>query len=118
MNEWTLLYNEWNPDEQPLREALCTVGNGLFATRGAAEEVPENEYNYPGTYLAGGYNRMVSKIAGKEIENEDLVNWPNWLFLTFRHQDEEAWFDLSKLEVLEYLQELDMKQGVLSLIHI
>ena len=112
MNNWTLRYTDWNPEEQSLREALCTLGNGVFATRGAAEEVPGNRYNYPGTYLAGGYNRMTSKVAGREIENEDLVNWPNWLFLSFRHQD-GSWLDLEQVEVMEYLQELDVKQGTL-----
>ncbi|MFO7932757.1 MAG: glycosyl hydrolase family 65 protein [Bacteroidales bacterium] len=112
MNNWTLRYTDWNPKEQSLREALCTLGNGVFATRGAAEEVPGNRYNYPGTYLAGGYNRMTSKIAGREIENEDLVNWPNWLFLSFRHQG-GSWLDLEQVEIMEYLQELDVKQGTL-----
>lgn len=36
--DWELIYTEWNPDGQPLREALCTLGNGLIATRGAFEE--------------------------------------------------------------------------------
>ncbi|HDS06380.1 MAG TPA: glycoside hydrolase family 65 protein, partial [Bacteroides sp.] len=112
LNEWILRCHDWNPGEQSLRESLCTLGNGVFATRGAAEEVPENDYNYPGTYMACGYNRMTSKIAGKEVENEDLVNWPNWLFLSFRH-NEGPWFDLEQMEVLEYLQELDLKQGTL-----
>ncbi|MEA1887532.1 MAG: glycosyl hydrolase family 65 protein [Bacteroidota bacterium] len=112
MNNWILHYEGWKPEAQALREALCTLGNGIFATRGAAEEVPENKYNYPGTYMAGGYNRATSHIAGKEIENEDLVNWPNWLYLTFKHEDGE-WFDLEKVEVIEYLQELNLKEGVL-----
>ncbi len=112
MNEWTLRYHDWNPGEQSLRESLCTLGNGVFATRGAAEEVPENDYNYPGTYMACGYNRMTSKIADRELENEDLVNWPNWLSLSFRHPD-GPWFDLEQTEVMEYLQELDLKQGTL-----
>ncbi|MBS0010132.1 MAG: glycoside hydrolase family 65 protein [Bacteroidales bacterium] len=112
MNNWILRYEGWNPEQQPLRESLCTLGNGVFATRGALEEVPENKYNYPGTYLAGGYNRAKSNIAGKEIENEDLVNWPNWLFLTFKHKDGD-WFDLEKVEVIEYLQELNLKEGIL-----
>ncbi|HER10032.1 MAG TPA: glycoside hydrolase family 65 protein [Bacteroides sp.] len=111
-DEWKLRYNDWNPEEQPLREALCTLGNGIIATRGAAEEVTENAYNYPGTYLAGGYNRLTSDIAGKKLENEDLVNWPNWLYLSFRHED-GPWFDLEQLEVIEYMQELDLKQGTL-----
>jgi trehalose/maltose hydrolase-like predicted phosphorylase len=26
--DWQLTYNEWNPQQQPLREALCALGNG------------------------------------------------------------------------------------------
>ena len=37
-----------------------------------------------GTYLAGGYNRLQTEIAGRIVENEDLVNLPNWLSLSFR----------------------------------
>jgi len=112
MRNWLINYTGWKPEEQPLREAICTLGNGYFATRGAAEESPENEYNYPGTYLAGGYNRLKSEIAGKEIENEDLVNWPNWLFLTFRHKDGE-WMNLNKIKIYEYRQVLNLKKGIL-----
>ena len=38
MNSWTLIYDGFDPREEPLREALCTLGNGYFATRGAAPE--------------------------------------------------------------------------------
>ena len=38
MSEWSLVYDTWEPQSQPLREALCTLGNGHFATRGAAPE--------------------------------------------------------------------------------
>ncbi|TXK46382.1 glycoside hydrolase family 65 protein [Pontibacter qinzhouensis] len=115
MAEWKIAYDSWKPEEQPLREALCTLGNGNFATRGAAEESSADEkINYPGTYLAGGFNRLVSKVSGKDIENEDLVNWPNWLPLTFRHTGEEGWFELSQVEVTHYRQELDMYQGLLT----
>jgi alpha,alpha-trehalase len=33
--------------------------------------------NYPGTYVAGLYNRLRTPIAGRTLENEDLVNAPN-----------------------------------------
>ncbi|WP_205702952.1 glycoside hydrolase family 65 protein [Botryobacter ruber] len=113
MAEWKITYDTWKPEEQPLREALCTLGNGYFATRGAAEEaVADAAIHYPGTYLAGGYNRLTSTVAGKEIENEDLVNWPNWLPLTFRHPGED-WFSLDKVQVINFRQELDMQQGLL-----
>lgn len=114
MSDWEITYDEWIPEEQPLREALCTLGNGYFATRGAAEEAHDDEkVHYPGTYLAGGYNRAVSKVAGREIENEDLVNWPNWLPLSFRHAAEE-WFLLDRVEVISFRQELNLRQGVFS----
>jgi trehalose/maltose hydrolase-like predicted phosphorylase len=113
MTDWKIIYDTWVPEEQPLREALCTLGNGYFATRGAFEEAKADEkLNYPATYLAGGYNRLISEVAGKEIENEDLVNWTNWLPLTFR-QEGGAWFDLSDMEVISFRQELDMRQGTL-----
>ncbi len=112
MNNWIIEYNDWNPECHPTREALCTLGNGYFATRGAMEELPAGDVNYPGTYLAGGYNRAVSQIKGKEIENEDLVNWPNWLFLTFRI-GELDWLNLNKLEILEYIVRLNLKEGIL-----
>ncbi|MCX2739162.1 glycoside hydrolase family 65 protein [Pontibacter anaerobius] len=113
MPDWRIVYEEWTPELQPLREALCTLGNGYFATRGAFEEASADEsIHYPGTYLAGGYNRLITEIAGKLIENEDLVNWPNWLPLSFRHPGEE-WFDLKRVEVISFRLELDMQQGLL-----
>lgn len=110
--DWELIYTDWNPDGQPLREALCTLGNGRIATRGAFEESEAGGPHYPGTYLAGGYNRLESEIADRLIENEDLVNWPNWLPLTFRVRGGE-WFNLEAVEILEFEQRLDVYRGVL-----
>jgi trehalose/maltose hydrolase-like predicted phosphorylase len=88
------------------------LGNGYIATRGAAPESLAGDGHYPGTYLAGGYNRLVTEIAGRVIENEDLVNIPNWLPLQIRI-DAAGWFDLHKVEILNYRQELDLRNGVL-----
>ncbi|MFW6037618.1 MAG: glycoside hydrolase family 65 protein [Desulfonatronovibrio sp.] len=112
MSVWSLVYKDFNPDEEKLREALCTLGNGYFATRGAAFHAQADDTHYPGTYLAGGYNRLKTKIKDKVIENEDLVNIPNWLCLNFRYSGMD-WFDLRKINILKYRQELDMKKGLL-----
>lgn len=109
---WALEYDEWNPEKQPLREALCTLGNGHFASRGAAEEAGAGGPHYPGTYMAGGYNRLESEVAGRLIANEDLVNWPNWLPLAFRHEGGE-WFDLAKVDILAFRQILNLREGIL-----
>ncbi len=112
MTGWTLVYDGFDRSREGLREALCTLGNGYFATRGAFEESEADEIHYPGTYLAGGYNRLSTEIAGRSVENEDLVNLPNWLPLTFRPVDGD-WLNLLAYEVLSCRQELDMAQGVL-----
>ena len=112
MTAWSLVYEKFDPDSEGLREALCTLGNGYFATRGAAPEAEAGAVHYPGTYLAGGYNRLTTEIAGHPIENEDLVNFPNWLPLTFRIA-RGKWFNLLAVEILSYRQELDLKRGVL-----
>ena len=112
METWTLKFTDWDLKEELLRETLMTLGNGYFATRGAAEESLTGENHYPGTYLAGGYNRLQSVVAGNSLINEDLVNWPNWLCLKFRFPF-ESWFDIGQVKLLGYIQELDMKQGVL-----
>ena len=113
MSRWSFAYDGFDPDTEDLREALCTLGNGYFATRGAGPEAEADEIHYPGTYLAGGYNRLKTEIAGRTSENEDLVNLPNWLPLTFRIEDGE-WFNPMAVDLLSYRQELDIKQGILS----
>ncbi|MBR9976625.1 MAG: glycoside hydrolase family 65 protein [Bacteroidetes bacterium] len=112
MSDFRITYTGWNPPEQKLREALCTLGNGYVSTRGAAEERCADEHNYPGTYLAGGYNRAKTEISGNIVENEDLVNFPNWLFLSFRPEHGE-WLNLDLFTVLDYTQTLDMQHGLL-----
>jgi trehalose/maltose hydrolase-like predicted phosphorylase len=111
-DRWTLAYEGYRPEDEGLREALCAVGNGYFVTRGACAQSSADRVHYPGTYLAGGFNRLVSDVAGRFIENEDLVNLPNWLLLTFRVDDGPE-FDLDRADLLQYRQELDLRQGVL-----
>ncbi|SNB46880.1 glycoside hydrolase family 65 protein [Geobacter sp. DSM 9736] len=113
MDPWILVYDSYDPAEEGLREALCTLGNGYFATRGAAPEAWASNVHYPGTYLAGGYNRLKTEVAGRVVENEDLVNLPNWLIFRFKPEGGD-WFNLMSAEIVAYRQELDMKQGVLS----
>ncbi|MDP3938887.1 MAG: glycosyl hydrolase family 65 protein [Deltaproteobacteria bacterium] len=113
MKDWTLRYEGFDPAQEGRREALCTLGNGYFATRGAAPEATADGLHYPGTYVAGCYNRLTTELAGRAVEHEDLVNLPNWLPLTFRTPGGD-WLDLRSVEILSYVQELDLRQGVLS----
>jgi alpha,alpha-trehalase len=109
---WSLVYEDYQPAREGLRETLCTLGNGYFATRGAAPDAVADETHYPGTYLAGGYNRLTTEVAGRSVENEDLVNLPNWLPLTFRIDDGD-WFRLDETELLAFRQVLELRRGLL-----
>lgn len=111
-DDWTWGYTGYDPAEEKLRESLCTVGNGYLATRGAAPECTADGAHYPGTYAAGVYNRLSTDIAGSRVENECLVNLPNWLALTFR-VDQGPWFELDAADLLEYHQYLDMRRALL-----
>jgi len=109
---WSLSFEGFDPAQEGIREALCTLGNGYFATRGAATGAVADDIHYPGTYLAGGYNRLRTNIASRVVENEDLVNCPNWLTLEFRIAEQD-WFDARTVKLLAYRQELDLRRGML-----
>ena len=113
MTAWSLAYDTYDPAEEGQREALCTLGNGFFATRGAAPESRADGVHNPGTYAAGCYNRLRDEIEGHVVENESMVNLPNWLMLTFAI-DEGPWFELDRAEVLSFGQELDLRRGILT----
>ncbi len=52
-------------------------------------------------------------MARSGVENQDLVNMPNWLLTRFRPEGGD-WFNLMSVEIISYRQELNMKEGVLS----
>ncbi len=113
IDPWTLEFDAYDPAEETLRETLCTVGNGRMASRGAAPEhaIVEGRH-YPGTYVAGLYNRLTDEVDGRTIENESMVNLPNWLSFTFRI-GEGPWFSIDETEILHYRQALEMDRGIL-----
>ena len=110
---WSLSYYDYSKENEGVRETLCTVGNGYFGTRGALEESDANDTNYPGTYIAGVYNRLESEVAGRTVVNEDFVNCPNWLAITFKIGKGE-WLDLNKAEIISFARRLNFRRGVLS----
>ncbi|MGY1666742.1 glycoside hydrolase family 65 protein [Geodermatophilus sp. SYSU D00696] len=113
MTGWLLRYEGLDPAREPLREALCTLGNGRFATRGAAPEARAGGCHYPGTYAAGVSNRLVDEVDGRRVENESIVNLPDWQSLTLRIADGP---DLGPETgtVSAHVQELDLRRGVLT----
>ncbi|MEU6394713.1 glycosyl hydrolase family 65 protein [Streptomyces sp. NPDC046939] len=116
MTDWTWSYEGYAPDDERLRESLCTLGNGYFATRGALPECAADDVHYPGTYVAGCYDRLTSTVAQRRVVNEDMVNFPNWLPLRFRFCDASGagpWLHPDSARVLDHRQTLRLDSGLL-----
>ncbi len=109
--EWLLSYDKYEPENERLRETLTTVGNGYFASRGC---FPGSKYegniHYPGTYIANVYNKIPTRLYGRDIYNNDLVNCPNWL-LTFFSVDGSDVINPLKQKIVKYKHELNARDA-------
>lgn len=112
-DSWKLSYFNYDETNEKTREVLLATGNGYCGTRGAMEEAKAGKVNYPGTYIAGLYNRLVSKVGGQDVENEDFVNVPNWLYTTYKIEG-ICGFIPGKGTVQGLYRSLDFRNGVLS----
>jgi len=110
---WLLSYDGYDPATEGIRETLGTLANGYWGTRGAAAHATADGVHYPGTYLAGVYNRLDSDIAGTTVADESMVNAPNWLPLTLHHGDGTP-INPDHGAVETYRQDLDLRRGLLS----
>ena len=62
--------------------------------------------------MAGLYNRLTSKVGDREVENEDFVNFSNWLPVHFKIGNDN-WIDINKVEILKINRSLYFKTGLL-----
>ena len=111
--KWKISYENYAPAKEKLRETLCGLGNGYLGLRACSPEHNPSIHHYPGMYVSGLYNRLKTPINGKIIVNEDMVNCPNCLFMTFKIGDGD-WFTPGSNELISFRQELDMKTGLLT----
>ncbi len=62
---WTVFFEGYDPNTEKLREALCTLGNGAFATRGCAPRCRARGHPLPGHVRCG----RLQPPAGRSIGN-------------------------------------------------
>ncbi|MBG0775464.1 MAG: beta-phosphoglucomutase family hydrolase [Desulfovibrionaceae bacterium] len=108
---WRLEYNGFDAGDEKLRETLTTVGNGYLGTRGAFPGERAGFNFYPGTYIAGVFNKLATPIHDRDVWNNDFVNCPNWLLLEYRVGNGEFVSPLS-MEILSYGHRLDLRRGL------
>ena len=114
-------YNVWNIEyygytggkRERSKESLLTVGNGYLGVRGALTESKASDDNYPGTYVASMYNKLVTEVAGRDVVNEDFVNLPNAQFITIQVDGAEI-YEPNKDKVIELQRELNLQSSLLT----
>ena len=109
---WLLVYDDADPSLEGTREALCTLGNGFWASRGSVLGVVADGTHYPGTYLAGVYNRLTTDLDGRQVDDEQLVNAPDWSSLTMVAAGSFLGPDSPSL--VSTRRELDLRRGLLT----
>ncbi len=112
-DEWMLVYDGFEPNDEGLRETLTSTGNGCFCIRGAAEWEESGAVHYAGTYAHGIYNRESAIVGGRPIPNEDLVNLPRCLSLQLCIEGEDP-ICLENVELLLYRHAYDLRHAVLT----
>jgi beta-phosphoglucomutase family hydrolase len=110
---WMLGYHGFHGEEERLREALTTVGNGYVGTRGSLESegIDDNTHN-PGTYVAGLFDRAGTEVHGRRISNNDFVNCPNWTATTV-HVDDGAALSPHSCEVIDYRHWVEFRSATM-----
>jgi trehalose/maltose hydrolase-like predicted phosphorylase/beta-phosphoglucomutase-like phosphatase (HAD superfamily) len=111
-NPWQLCYDDPAPSDEVVVETLCVLANGYLGTRGARPWARDDAISYPGTYLAGVYNRLQSHVDEQLVEVESLVNVPNWLPVTFRAEGGD-WLGAGDAVVSSHRIRLDVRRGLL-----
>jgi trehalose/maltose hydrolase-like predicted phosphorylase/beta-phosphoglucomutase-like phosphatase (HAD superfamily) len=112
-SEFTLAYEGFDPQQEGLREALTSTGNGYFCVRGAAEWEDAGDVHYPGIYAHGVYNRESTIVGGRPVPNEDLVNLPRCLSLKLAIEDEDP-IRLSNVDLLFYRHTYDLRYALVT----
>ena len=109
-----LLFDPGADDEREgIRESLFSLGNGVVATRAARSYVHDDGHHYPGCYLAGVFDRIVGDVNAGRIDEDAIVNAPNWIAFSFAI-DQGSSVGSNEITISHHWLELDLRRGVLT----
>lgn len=102
------------PDRLSDHETLFSTANGYWGTRANLPGTVDDGTNYPGSYLAGVFNRVTSDLtesAGLVLDSEHVPNIPDWTYLQVTDDTGEKILPNTD-RILDYRQELDLREGI------
>lgn len=110
---WVLRWDGFDAASEGTREVLCTLANGYWGTRGAIPGTRISDVHYPGTYMAGVFNRLTSMVQGREVVTEHMVNIQDWTPLVVTPHGGRPLLP-GEETMVDFVQEMDLRRGVLS----
>lgn len=103
---WIIRETDYRPEEETSRATVFALANGYMGLRGAGEELPPTIEGAKGCYINGIYDTPRGKLTEREFPNVQ-----DWTLIELVIDGEKL--DLSRVELVSYCRELDMRQAVL-----
>ena len=114
-NEWKIIEEDFNPENNRISESIFSIGNGKMGQRANFEENYSGD-SLQGTYIAGIYYPDKTRVGwwknGYPEYFAKIINSTNWIGIDILIDGETL--DLAKVKIEKFRRELDMKTGVLS----
>lgn len=101
-DDWLILQDEYNPEENLKFESLFSLSNGYMGIRGSHEE--GTKVTLPYLYVNGVFDKS-------ETFMRELSTLPNWLGI--RLYAEKTLIGVEDCEIVEFCRVLDMKHAAL-----
>ena len=107
--DWMIQYDKQEVGKRSYgQESLMSLGNGYLGLRGAPLWATCSDNHYPGLYVAGVFNHTSTEVAGHDVINEDMVNWPNPQLIKVYIDNELVDFE----SAIEKNSSIDFKNGL------
>ena len=116
-DEWEIVEDKFNIDDNYANETLFALGNGYMGTRGNFEEGFTGAIGtgIKGTYINGFYESEVIKYAevayGYAEKSQTMLNVTDFKIIKLFIEDEE--FNMLEGEIINYERTLNFKNGIL-----
>lgn len=102
-DDWVILQQEYEPEENLKFESLFSLSNGYLGIRGSYEE--GSKITLPYLYINGVFDKS-------ETFMRELATLPNWLGIKLYVEKELV--GIEDCEILKFSRVLDMKHGLLA----
>lgn len=113
-DEWRIIEEGFNPEENRVAESVCSLGNGHMGQRANFEEHYSGD-SLQGSYMAGVYYPDKTRVGwwknGYPEYFAKVLNATNWIGIDITINGETL--DLAKCKIKEFTRVLNMKEGFL-----